>query len=156
MGYILAIDPGNDTGWAFFLNGQLFGCGLAKPDALPILAGMPSTSWGKLVIERPEVYPDERNNYQKVNNLITLAVKVGYASSFYEQRGATVTHVLPKVWKKQVPKDVHEGRIKNSLTLYEKGLAEVRLSYVAESKRHNVWDAIGLGIWFAKAERERL
>lgn len=145
MGSVIAIDPGNDTGWARFgSNGVLEACGLTVPTNLPLTVG------GKVICECPQIYPDELYQPKKVSDIIKLACKVGRVQQFYETHGNLVETVLPRDWKKQVPKDIHQKRIEASLSSYEHALACAHLSPVNLSVRHNVWDAIGLGVWFTK------
>lgn len=151
MGHIIAIDPGNDTGWAMLINGMVVWCGVTKPERLSshfIPRG------GKMIIECPQIYPHERD--VDPNDLIKLAIKVGRATEMYENyMGLTVYQTFPRQWKKQVPKDVHKKRIEDSLTEKERAVVIDCLNGVSPSIRHNGWDAVGLGVWFAKKEKER-
>jgi hypothetical protein len=57
---------------------------------------------------------------------------------------STVELVQPRQWKGTVDKDVMIERIKTSLDLSE--MKNVCLPK-AKGLHHNVWDAIGIGLW---------
>ncbi len=135
---VTAIDPSVDdakTGWARFERGQLVGCGLRLPDILA----------GHVVIEVPEY---RRNSTKRVNpnDLIKLAVRVGeLAATSRVFWFASTQLVTPTEWKGNTPKDIHGLRIIRALSLKE--LAVYEEVKCAASLRHNVVDAIGLGLW---------
>lgn len=99
-----------------------------------------------LVVEKPKVY---QSRYQKGDqrDLIDLATVVGaicHASVYYIN---TVELVEPYEWKGQTPKDITRKRV-------EKGLSKEELQAIelpkAKSLQHNVFDAIGIGLWAFK------
>lgn len=100
------------------------------------------------ILERPQVY---RQAQQKgdPNDLITLAIQLGRYVERLEAAGTKTALVLPSAWKGQVPKDVHHRRIVAKLSPAEASRVASRLERVAESKRHNVLDAVGLAKWAA-------
>lgn len=143
--YTLAIDPGLSTGWALFLGTQLVQCGLGPPPfGFAMGPGLDRTA-----IERPEVYTEKRLQKGDPNNLITLAIMVGV----YICKSVTkdIYTPLPKTWKGQVPKEIHNRRVLSALTPFEKDIYAVGVVNVAPSERNNVIDAIGLGQWLCKA-----
>lgn len=91
-----------------------------------------------LVIEFPQVYPGYRENDN--NDLLQLAAVVGAVSSYAHQ---DVTVYRPRQWKRQVPKKVMVERIQGRLSEEETKL----VSQHAPSLMHNVWDAIGIGLY---------
>lgn len=144
---LLAIDPGVDTGWALFNHSALLTrCGLGGPP-------YSFEDVNHVIIEKPQVYRRALSKGDP-NDLITLAIQVGrYVERFDKPYlGTTVELVVPAEWKGQVPKAVHHARILDELTLVEKtGIANA-LASVATGKRHNTYDAIGLGLWALKSK----
>jgi hypothetical protein len=55
-------------------------------------------------------------------------------------------YVLPAQWKGQVPKAVHHKRVRATLMTDEQVVSDVYLDTIKPALRHNVWDAIGLGL----------
>ncbi len=136
---LVAIDPGIHTGWARFSHGRLSSCGLGTPP----IAGPALAAATDVVIEKPEYRKFEKVN---PNDLITLAIRVGKHAARAEAEGISVTYAKPSEWKGSVPKAIHGPRILAALSPEEKDLFD-RIE-CAKSLRHNVVDAIGLGIWF--------
>jgi hypothetical protein len=131
---LLAIDPGTVTGWAWFYSGKLleasFGPSVpdvAKPDVL--------------VIEKPQVYPGSDVD---PNTLITLAIKVGRHIERFEKLGAKTQIVLPRQWKGQVPKKIHNARVLRALPPDQRALVP---------NDHNAIDAVGLGLFYLTGKK---
>ncbi len=137
---LLAIDPGRDTGFAWFTGPtlELAQCGVGDPRAENLTAS-------KVILERPQYYPG--NGKGDPNDLITLAIQVGEYLEFYSRRGAAVYMVLPRVWKGQVPKQIHHARLFSALSPREQNIVSICGAAVPASKRHNMMDAVGLGLW---------
>ncbi len=101
----------------------------------------------EFVCEIPKVYSGVRK--EDPNDLIDLAGVVGAIVS--TPTFATVEwSPLPSEWKGQLPKSVTQTRVEAKLTLAEKAVIE----WPAKTLRHNVYDAIHLGI--VHLEREGL
>lgn len=103
---------------------------------------------GIVVVEYPEQYsitPAPRSSVQG------LACTGGGIVCMLKRPNNKVQFVLPKTWKGQVPKDIMLERIVSKLDDEEKSLLEVKK--YAKYKKHNVIDAIGLGLF--KLERLR-
>lgn len=139
---ITAVDPSVDSdkqGWARFEHGKLADCGIGL-----------SMHAGHLVIECPEY---RRNQTARVNpnDLIKLAVHVGALKGAFELDGrawfAEAELVTPSQWKGSVPKDIHGQRIIRALSLKECEVYQTKTHGLAASRKHNVVDAIGLGLW---------
>lgn len=146
MTALLAIDPGACTGWAFFGNGELFDCGVTEIDAKPCRAVeilQVNYSPKLLVIEQPEIYNDRSVWKGDPNDLIKVALQVGRWIERATLAGATVKTTLPKTWKGQTPKAIHNARALGKLSVLEAN----RVPRMADSKRHNMIDAIALGLW---------
>lgn len=131
---LTAIDPGVCTGWASFYSGHLALCGITNE-----LRYLP----GDIVIEKPQVYRATRSKGDP-NDLIDLAILVG---RYVERCNGDVTLVTPAEWKGQVPKHIHARRILDALTDGERRVATVESAKLSKSSRHNMIDAIGLGLW---------
>lgn len=153
MGGLIAIDPGEDTGWSLWYEGTLAGCGLIHPKdypELPFRIGMPAEV-PDLVIELPQDYAGNRGT--DPNNLISLGYKVGLITgifgAYYHLMGLKLNPKLvwPAEWKGQVPKAIHHDRNLPKLRPEEKTLLQDVLSKVPRGKRHDVKDAVCLGLW---------
>lgn len=132
---LLAIDPGAHTGWALFVDGaggaRLRACGLGSPLAEHVL---------QVVIEFPWVYPAHP---VPPNDLVTLAFLAGrYAGALTGE----VYTVFPHQWKGNLPKDVCAARVRARLSPEERAIVDA--CDVPEKQRHNVMDAIGIGLFF--------
>ena len=134
---LLAIDPGNDTGWALFDScRRLQRCGLGYPDAGTI---------DDLIIECPKLRPRGEKN---PNAILSVARNAGeWAGRFESRCAAPVRYVTPNDWKGGTPKDISHARIWANLDDKEKAIADAAVKGIAAGKRHNVFDAIGLGLF---------
>jgi hypothetical protein len=92
-----------------------------------------------LVIEKPQVYQSMKVD---PGDLIDLAIVVGRIIGL---SGREVTLYKPSQWKGQTPKAIHHERIKKLLSADE--LSRVVLPKAKKTLGHNVWDAIGLGLF---------
>jgi hypothetical protein len=152
-GIILAIDPGKLTGWAILAGGLLHSCGLASVVSFDApLTAFPDVypADHDLIIEAPEQYA---SGPLKGIDITQLAFKIGRIREHYKR--ATAATVLPKDWKGQVPKEIHNARVMASLNPGERHLATGYMRDVAEAQKNNVIDAIGIGVWYAKKLRVR-
>jgi hypothetical protein len=129
---LIAIDPGLKTGWACFREGVLVSCGLSTPERWNALL-LDDVS---VIIEEPTIYPHSK---APPADVMALQLKVGELKGRFELRGCKVELVQPREWKRQVPKPIHNMRTLKALTDAERSLAE--------GVRHDVLDAIGLGLW---------
>lgn len=134
---LIAIDPGNCTGWATFhaTTGLLHYAGVTD-----VVSGSFTGYYTNLVIEIPQVYRTAQSKGDP-NDLIKVAVQAGQWIERF--RACEVKRVLPNEWKGQVPKSVHNKRVLACLTPEELE----RIAKLPESKAHNMIDAIGLGLW---------
>ena len=150
---LLAIDPGRDTGWALFSGDRLVACGLGDPR---LSEKHRIAELERVVIERPMVYP--RGQTKNPNDVVALALGAGEWGGLYRQ-WTDVEYVFPFQWKGSVPKAVHHARVLAKLSAEERALADEAIARgrsgvnsslgkaIAPSKRHNVLDAIGLGLF---------
>lgn len=147
-GYLLCVDPskpGNNTGLAYFwiARKELAACHISTQST-----AMPDWSCDCALIEIPQVYPrspdeTEATHVAKANDCIQVTRAVGQWEQVCAPQPTWL--VLPRTWKKQVDKRVHNARVLDRLSAAE--LALLTALRLPESKRHNVIDAIGLGLW---------
>lgn len=136
----LAIDPGADSGWAVFDRaGRLVRCGLGEPE-------YPATGVDRVLIEKPQAYPHGKKRIDP-NDLITLAIRVGEQKSTAERTGARVDLVLPHAWKGSMSKEQCHAQMMPHLLPEERIVVGRALPPLPEGKRHNVLDAVALGVW---------
>jgi hypothetical protein len=136
---VVAIDPGKDLGWAFFADGVLFACGLAGEPRIEIFDGAEI-----VVCEEPQIY---RRARARPDDLIKLTRIVGRCEELARACGATFNVVKPARWKGQVPKEICHRRLEAKLSKLERSVLEADAAGVPARKRHNVLDAIGIGMW---------
>lgn len=157
MSRMLAIDPGRRAiGWALFCGSDLDLCGLIRAneadlptDALRMAREVDRTVC-RLVIERMRVYPIQQQKGDQ-NDLLDLSfvsgVVVGVVAGNKAQGETHVELVTARDWKGQVPKDVVHKRILAVLSSNERLVLEKGTAKVPASLRHNVLDAVGIGLW---------
>jgi len=152
---VLAIDPGKIAGWAIFRGGKLQAAGVLKE--YMITQEFRQTcllhEFDEIVIEIPQVYPQKRQPGNP-NHLIKMAFDVGEFAGrligmFWTLSLARfepeIVLVKPHEWKGSVPKDIHNQRICGSLSEHESAIIDA--AGVAKTHRHNMIDAVGLGLW---------
>lgn len=147
MSELLTFDPGvNHIGWAHFdSKGFLQACGLLRDDLMRGVAGLRSALLRvrKVVIELPEIY-NPRFMKGDPNDLINVTRVVGAIEHcFYGV--AEVRVVQPKIWKGQAHKDVTAHRVRHTLDQVENIV--LGTTDCPRHLKHNVYDAIGLGLW---------
>ncbi len=126
---LLAIDPGEHTGWAAFESDKLVACGLGSALAEHVR---------KVVIELPQVYPQHPVPPQDLIALAFLAGRYAGASA------GEVYTVFPHQWKGNMPKDVCAARVRFNLLPGERAIVDA--IDVPKGQKHNVMDAIGIGL----------
>lgn len=144
---VIAIDPGaKNLGVAFFKDDILWRAWLCPTADLHMLTNLRSHV---IVIEKPQIYPKQKGD---PNDLIDLAIIAGRIAEscrpFVGEDGPTIPHVVyykPAVWKGQTPKEIHHERIKKHLE--RQGVLSCVEIPRAKSLAHNVWDAVGLGLY---------
>lgn len=137
---LLAIDPGANTGWAVFDSARrLKACGLGDPPAgLVTDVGVID----QVVIEHPVIYPGGRT--RDPNSIVKLAINAGIHAGRFKGRAA-IRWVKPRDWKGTVDAEICIRRVLVRLAPEETLILE--RAGVCASKRHNVIDAIGLGLF---------
>lgn len=160
--YTLAVDPGaRACGFAVFYGKTLVKCGLVRTRAkttagqamdFETLFHRHIQKHPTLIIERPEVY-NQRNQKGDPNDLIGLGLIGGVVAGAVQPKALVLT--LPKEWKGQTPKDIHHARIEAKLSPDEEARVSCAVAYgapdtVPASLLHNVYDSIGIGLWYLK------
>jgi hypothetical protein len=97
-----------------------------------------------LIVEVPQIYPGPRR--EDPNDLIDLAGVLGAIIGV--TRASVVWSPFPRQWKGQAPKEVTQQRVEAKLSDLEKGMIE----WPASRLRHNVYDAIHLGIVYLERQ----
>ena len=101
----------------------------------------------KFVVERPQTYRG-RSAEGDTNDLLDLSIVVG---CIVGQLAGHVELVRPAQWKGQVPKKTVHGT--NPIELRSRGklyAGEGRIEIPNKKLAHNVWDAIGIGLWYLR------
>lgn len=155
MTLLLSIDPGRSTAAALWYEGQLVSAQLLPglggrvhtclepvPFVVSLVEGVGAVL-DTVVIEKPRVY-DGQHQKGDQRDIVDLAILVGALTQALAPSAKVVLHVEPSGWKGQTPKAVTEARARAALA--EDELAAVELPS-AKSLHHNVWDAVGIGLW---------
>lgn len=90
-----------------------------------------------LVVEVPQFYARGGGQAADLGELYGVLGAVTYGIP-----AAKHVHFLPRQWKGQVPKDVHNARVEAALRTGEKDAIEA----CRASLRHNVIDSVGIGL----------
>jgi hypothetical protein len=152
---ILAIDPGlRFCGVAIGSGDKLEACALiASPDK----TNRSGAAWGAMAravrdwadaqgpfyrvrCETPMQYQFGHHGGKKVDpdDILQIQGVVGALSALYNN----VETLYPYQWKGQLPKEVGYNRVRSKLS--EEELAILDAAKCAESKRHNIGDAVGI------------
>lgn len=139
---LVSIDPGKNHMWcAAWSGGELVQArGIELSDATGFVR---SWEWGwvsEIAVEVPQVYQGRVAGTDQ-NDLIDLAIRAGWAQVMAQDK---VTEYWPSQWKGQLPKKVCNRRTLAVLSPSE--LAVVENCGVAKSKKHNILDAVGIGL----------
>lgn len=137
---VLGIDPGvRYYGWALLgIDSLRLGC-----DTLSESLCVPTEERPDLVvIELPQVYGRGRARLSDIRNLTESAGRL-HAMCLHTWPGVRVERPTPAQWKGQVPKDIHQSRIKTALGAHWSSAVQ-GLSKTAQG--HSC-DAAGLALW---------
>lgn len=136
---VAAFDDG-ELAWACLVQGEHpFRTAAAAWDAIG--ARVPRSIGLRLVVEKMQVYKGLKVDN---NDLIEVALMAGAIGMLAFQVSQHVETVRPAAWKGQVPKTIMVNRIRERLSADETARVELPK---ARSLHHNVWDAIGLGLF---------
>lgn len=150
---LLAVDPGTKhVAYAQFDEMRLDDCGLWRSNAKELVDRIVDFHYqlirsksinyiGRVVVELPVVYgPGKTRNPA---DLIDLTLVAG---SFIPLASVSAVTQTPAEWKGQRPKHVCQRHIEAELRASERGIINKKFQNIPKSLRHNVWDAIGLGM----------
>lgn len=157
---VVAIDPGvHVCGLAAFVEGELVhaelttGLGGQIHPLLEVVDGvehaLKTLTTGlemqveTLIVEKPQVY-EARLQKGDQRDLIDLAIVVGCILDRARPYATSALLVHPHDWKQNTPKDITAARVEKHLSPEEYARIEWPS---ANSSRHNVYDAIALGLW---------
>lgn len=141
---MIANDPGHPkTGaaWARFLNKDLVDCdlwGRRKPFR---------AQGEEIVIELPMVYP---KSPVPPNDIARLAFRAGRVAQYLCHWEEEPVLVPAGTWKSNIPPDILCDRVIRKLTERELFIYASVTDAIAAGYRHNVADAIGLGLYRLK------
>ena len=158
---IACIDPGTSAkggaGLAIFSNqGELFDAFLLRPPPVLDVAERIRRTLVDLypvpvqlcVVEWPQIYKGDRRDPNHLLGLTGMAMAIVTRLNPDE-----VKSVLPRTWKGTLDGDVMTKRIEERLRPEELQ----RIAHCPASLRHNILDAVGLGLWhFGRLERKRV
>ena len=154
---LVSIDPGvKDCGVALWDDNELAAAWLARGRAwdetsLIVKETLAQRVEGQVLrggivaIERPKVYHQSKQRGDQ-RDIISLAIFVGSVATRLLSLGLQPVFYEPSAWKGSVPKDVMVERIKKKLSAEE----HARVDLPSPSLRHNVWDAVGIGLYHLK------
>jgi hypothetical protein len=149
---LITVDPGRTTGVAIFRNTILLEAGYVHTDILRdatrvffkmVEAMKPDAG----VVEIPRVYPSIAKWKGDPNDLISVALVAGMATSAMHPY-CDVELVTPHAWKGNRPKEIDIKYTESLLLPVERQVLE-RVG-LTKSKMHNVLDAVGIGLWKLK------
>jgi hypothetical protein len=148
---IVCIDSGaKAAGVSIFENGELTTAWLARGktweetaddvlDKMPVTTDLVQT----VVIERMQIY--DSTPLAHANDCITLSLMAGRVTGFFLE--ANIVEYVPHTWKGGVPKNIMTKRIIDKLSQDEIGRVDLPR---AKDLHHNIWDAVGLGIYHTR------
>lgn len=99
----------------------------------------------KIVIEKMKVYSVTKQKGAQ-GDLIDLA----HLGGALMHLATSAVLVEPSGWKGQVPKDVVAGLVEARLAERERATLNTILEGVAKTRRHNVYEAVGIGLWYLR------
>ncbi len=148
MQMLYSIDPGKHrTAVAAFRDSELVGVYFTTGKDVNVEA----EHLGQAVMELPRVYP---GSPVRQNDLIDLTAEGMSVAAKLSAPKTAVKRVEPSQWKGQAPKEVIKERIMRRLTLDEMYRLCVCLEPVNKSLQHNLFDAIGIGLYALKRARK--
>lgn len=164
MGIVVSIDPGiRGTSAAVFSDAKLIACAYVENPAKAgsriaeaALVAEETGDWIRshrvhvdaLWIEWPRVYQagGGRTKGQDPNDLRALCA-IGGAIAVMFLESTRVCTVEPHAWKGTMTKDVTAVRVLSKLRAEEKSIMAAAHREVAASLRHNITDAVGIGLY---------
>lgn len=145
---VYSFDPGVKVlAHARFEDRVLVHCAISRADSIEVMLTKThpfgSESPDVCVVEKPQVYP-QRHWRGDPNDLISIALVAGAVARAYGQKSLVL--VKPHDWKGTRDKDADNDYTLKNLTEIERECID-RLE-LPKTLRHNVIDAVGLGLWY--------
>lgn len=145
---VLSLDPGKHAhGCALWEGGELTAAWYQKGQGLEdaIRERVGGAYPDVVAYEFPRVYPQSRSRggLKGQNDLLDLAFSAGrvvQALLAYEE-----IRFSPREWKGTTPKEIMAKRIQAKLSEDERERVELPS---AKSLHHNVWDGVGIGLYY--------
>lgn len=143
MSTLVALDPGvKNLAWAQFGAGALTRCGLSREGSAVCHAHALASLSCPDVLVLEQMAPRDLPN---AADLIAVSHTGAYVAGAL--RPVVLLYPTAKEWKGSVPKRIHHDRLAAKLSPAERAvIAEVAVR-VPAGLLHNVWDAVGLGLW---------
>lgn len=159
---IVCLDPGlRECGWAVFDKGILEECGLAvNPErkdrtakawlAMASEVARSSFPWmarpDLLVYEMMQVR-EKGAGRKNTSDLLPLVGVLGATAALL--RAKETVEYLPKNWKGDIPKPIHQARVLESgvLDAQEGGVLQAAFNKTAKNLQHNIVDAVSIGLF---------
>lgn len=139
-----AVDPGKKrSAVAAFRANEFVGVWFASDGSME----MKENQVGSVAMEMPQSYPSSAVPPQ---DLLDLAAAGMAVSARLAKPLSNIRLIKPSEWKGQVPKNITQKRIERFLTMSERICLERCLQLVTPSLRHNLYDAVGLGLFALK------
>lgn len=146
MGDIITVDPGvHFFAFARFENRVLVDCNFLATKNLFSYKHFFNFNCD-MIIEKPQIY-EQRLQKGDPNDLINLAIFCGKLEVFLRltcRKIKKLDYIYPAAWKGQTPKTIMLRRIQKKLSVYEAALVDYL--GLPKSKKHNVIDAVGIGL----------
>ena len=140
---LVAIDPGvKNLAWAEYHGRELARCGLSRAGSAAEHAAALGTLADPDVLVLEQMVPRDLPN---AADLIAVSHTGAYVAGAL--RPLELRYHTAQQWKGSVPKRVHHPRIAQKLTPEERAVVAECAVRVPASLLHNVWDAVGLGLW---------
>lgn len=143
MSILVAIDPGvKNLAWARFDDGALTRCGLSREGSAVCHARALAS------LSCPDVLVLEQMTPRDLPNAADL-IAVSHTGAYVAGALRPVVLHYPTAleWKGSVPKRIHHPRLATKLTPAERAVVAEVAVRVPAGLLHNVWDAVGLGLW---------
>ena len=148
---IISLDPGvKKAGVAVFHDKKLTEAWLAhgknwQDTAQNVKSHFIACYSAELVMEKPQVYVQSKLKGDP-DDLIGLALMAGCVAGMLSAGVKSVYLYFPRQWKGQVPKNIMTARTKEKLSDEERSRVDLPAKYL----QHNVWDAVGIGLYHLK------
>lgn len=140
---LVAIDPGvKNLAWAEYHGGRLSECGLSRAESAELHAAALVNMAGPDVLVLEQMVPRDIPN---AADLIAVSHTGAYVAGVLRPR--ELRYPTAQQWKGSVPKRIHHARIAQILSPAERAVVAWVAVRVPSSLLHNVWDAVGLGLW---------